>query len=159
MQVSRAGYPVRVKPQDAWLDYHILLPAHLRKDYEEMDITIEDRVKKMLTYLVRELNIVISHSVGPVWAVGKTLVFFKQHTYERISQRRLIIRGAAAVKIQAKYKAVKAAREYELLQFCVSHLQALVRAKAARELLDARRQAFAAVQIQKKARAVAATKE
>eukprot|EP00392_Amoebophrya_sp_AT5.2_P004904 g4913.t1 len=119
VQVSRAGYPVRVKPQDAWLDYHILLPAHLRKDYEEMDIKIEDKVKKMLTYLVRELNIVISHSVGPVWAVGKTLVFFKQLTYERISQRRLIIRGAAAVKIQAKYKAVKAAREYELLQFCV----------------------------------------
>ncbi|CAD7956287.1 unnamed protein product [Amoebophrya sp. A120] len=160
VQVSRAGYPVRVKPEDAWLDYRILLPTHLRKDYEEMaDLSASDRVKKMLTYLVRELNIVIANSVGPVWAVGKTLVFFKQHTYERISQRRLIIRGAAAVKIQAKYKAVKAAREFELLQYCCSHLQALLRAKEARDLLDAKRQEFAVVQIQKVARVQLAKKE
>ncbi|CAD7941448.1 unnamed protein product [Amoebophrya sp. A25] len=158
VQVSRAGYPVRVKPIDAWLDYRILLPAHLRQDYEEKE-KVEEKVKLMLTYLVRELNIVISHSVGPVWAVGKTLVFFKQHTYEKISQRRLIIRGAAAVKIQAKYKAVKAAKNFELLQFCVSHMQALFRAKQARDLLDEKRQHYAAVQLQKKARALAATKE
>ena len=73
VQVSRAGYPVRVSPEEAWLDYRALLPVHLRDDYDKLE-DIQDKVKKMLTFITREMNIVIPNSVGPVWAVGKTLV-------------------------------------------------------------------------------------
>lgn len=60
---------------------------------EIKELKIEERCKKMLTYLQMELNIVNKNSTGPCWWVGKTLVFFKQVTHEKLKYRQLIIRG------------------------------------------------------------------
>lgn len=147
VQVSRAGYPVRLPPEEVWLDYKILLPAHL---YEELKVisSVTEKVKKLLTHLTLELNIKNKNSTGPVWAVGKTLVFFKQVTHEKLKYKQLTIRGAASTKIQAKYRQVLAQKNYELVKYCVQHMQALLRTKRARDELDWVRKYNAAVVIQ-----------
>ena len=81
-------------------------------------------------------------------------VFFKQVTFEKMSGRRLKMRSFAAVKIQAKYRMVKQLKEYQLIQFCLSHVQALFRAKEARLLLEDRMREAASRVVQKNARAV-----
>merc|ERR1711963_468082 len=107
----------------------------LRRDYGAItdDPEYHQRCKKMLTYLAREMNITIPHSTGPVWAVGKTLVFFKQITYEKISQRRLKIRSDAVIRIQAYYRMVKQSHQFKKIRYCVNLFQMLILSKTARD--------------------------
>lgn len=54
VQISRAGYPVRLAPEDAWLDYCCLLPLDKKKAYENSATDTHDKVKKMLSFLAPE---------------------------------------------------------------------------------------------------------
>eukprot|EP00435_Cladocopium_sp_Y103_P072009 s42_g39.t1 len=82
VQVSRAGYPVRINHQECWDDYKVIgAPKVVSELRHIQDPKI--RAQKLLDHLDSELNLP-KPKHGQSWAVGKTLVFFKLPAYERI---------------------------------------------------------------------------
>jgi len=131
VQVSRAGYPVRVNHKEAWDDYRIVATQNVEKGLRHID-DIKLRVQKLLEHLNVELNIPKGAHGLNSWAVGKTLVFFKQTAFERMKFARLelLIRGATI--IQANWRRKVRRQKYKALYIFTRHLQALLLGKEAR---------------------------
>eukprot|EP00435_Cladocopium_sp_Y103_P072307 s42_g39.t2 len=93
VQVSRAGYPVRINHQECWDDYKVIgAPKVVSELRHIQDPKI--RAQKLLDHLDSELNLP-KPKHGQSWAVGKTLVFFKLPAYERIKFARQKLREKA----------------------------------------------------------------
>ncbi|OLQ10545.1 Unconventional myosin-X [Symbiodinium microadriaticum] len=98
VQVSRAGYPVRINHQECWDDYKVVgLPKVISELRHLQDPKI--RAQKLLEHLDAELNIP-KPKHGQSWAVGKTLVFFKLPAYERVKFARQQSEEASKVEDQ-----------------------------------------------------------
>jgi len=153
VQVSRAGYPVRFQHQDAWDDFRILLnrddEARIKKTPEALN-----RIKQTFEVLDKDLNMgsTMKQAGGVSWAVGKTMVFFKQGAFELISQLRLKKRGDSATTIQAPFRRWRQQKLFHMYKACAVHLQALLHSKAARDKFDLARKQLATLTIQKKVR-------
>jgi len=141
VQVSRAGYPVRITHQEAWDDYKICANADTVSGLRHVD-DIKIRVEKLLDHLNVELNIPKPPHGGTVsWAVGKTMVFFKQVASERLefSRRELLVKSTTM--IQAHWRRKVRQDQYRALRVFTKHLQALLRGKESRaELMQLRRE-------------------
>jgi len=144
VQVSRAGYPVRTNHHDCWLDYRSLVTKQFIAQHK--DKPAMQRAETLLNHLTKELDLPKSRS-GLCWAVGKTLVFFKQEAYEVLQAQRLKLRGGEATKIQALWKMILTRRKYLRKVACAIKCQALMRGKIARKLTQARREQRAAAKI------------
>eukprot|EP00434_Breviolum_minutum_P005393 symbB.v1.2.004756.t1/scaffold242.1/size254583/3 len=88
VQVSRAGYPVRINHQECWDDYKVIGAPKVVSELRHLqDPKIRawqpQRAQKLLDHLDTELNLP-KPKHGQSWAVGKTLVFFKLPAYERM---------------------------------------------------------------------------
>jgi len=157
VQVSRAGYPVRVNHKEAWDDYRIVASQNVEKGLRHLD---DDklRVQKLLEHLNKELNIPMSGHGLNSWAVGKTLVFFKQTAFERLKFARLelLIRGATV--IQANWRGKVRRQKYRAIRIFTRHLQALLLSKEARMGFLKFRQQQAAIKIQARQRGHATRK-
>jgi len=150
VQVSRAGYPVRINHQECWRDYKIIGSPSVVSGLKHIDDG-KLRAQKLLEHLDTELNIPKA-AHGASWAVGKTMVFFKQTAYERVKfvRHELMIKGTT--KIQACWRRKTRQDIYKTIQNCTRHLQALLRTKQARLDADKRRKEIATTKIQSKTR-------
>eukprot|EP00397_Hematodinium_sp_SG-2012_P000521 GEMP01000522.1.p1 GENE.GEMP01000522.1~~GEMP01000522.1.p1 ORF type:complete len:1700 (+),score=383.46 GEMP01000522.1:143-5242(+) len=149
VQVSRAGYPVRFQHKEAWDDFRMLLPkedaARLKQKTD-----IVGRVKEQFSLLGKMYNLrgADKNQEAVTWAVGKTMVFFKQCAYEALSGERLDLRSSCATKIQAPFRRYRQLKLFAFWKLCAVHFQALMRTKLARDKFDVMRQHKAATKLQ-----------
>ncbi|KAF4705085.1 hypothetical protein FOZ63_012578, partial [Perkinsus olseni] len=141
IQVSRAGYPVRISHEDCWLDYMQLVKGVLAEYLAEPDMS--KRCLKLLTTVSKTLGI-----EDGLWEVGKTLVFFKQKAFDALQNARLELRAEAATKIQAQWRGLRTRAWYQFAIICLVKIQALMRGKIARIRAANIRRESAALRIQ-----------
>eukprot|EP00440_Ansanella_granifera_P071094 gb/GFBE01077158.1/.p1 GENE.gb/GFBE01077158.1/~~gb/GFBE01077158.1/.p1 ORF type:complete len:1701 (+),score=509.72 gb/GFBE01077158.1/:1-5103(+) len=150
VQVSRAGYPVRINHQECWDDYQAVGALKVVSELKHLEDP-KIRAQKLLEHLQTELNIPLAKS-GQSWAVGKTLVFFKQQAYERIKFARLELLIKSTTLIQATWRGKLRRRMFIAIRLFTRHVEALLRCKQARTDLLKRRSEHSAVVIQAAAR-------
>mmetsp|Transcript_70275 Transcript_70275/g.168404 ORF Transcript_70275/g.168404 Transcript_70275/m.168404 type:complete len:1729 (+) Transcript_70275:106-5292(+) len=158
VQVSRAGYPVRINHQECWDDYKILASPNIVSGLKHIDDP-KVRAQKLLDHLQTELNIPKQANTGAQgWNVGKTLVFFKQSAYERVKFARLEMLIKSTTLIQACWRRRTAAKLYKAIRLFTRHVQAMIRGKQARMDFVRRQRERAVMQMQALARMYAARK-
>ncbi|EER20303.1 myosin F, putative [Perkinsus marinus ATCC 50983] len=141
IQVSRAGYPVRISHEDCWLDYMQLVKGNLAEYSAEEDMS--KRCLKLLTTVSTSLGI-----EEGLWEVGKTLVFFKQKAFDALQNARMHLRAEAATRIQAQWRGLRTRAWYGFAIICLVKMQALVRGKMARIRVANMRREVGALRIQ-----------
>eukprot|EP00927_Polykrikos_kofoidii_P024116 TRINITY_DN219_c0_g1_i1.p1 TRINITY_DN219_c0_g1~~TRINITY_DN219_c0_g1_i1.p1 ORF type:complete len:1712 (+),score=344.09 TRINITY_DN219_c0_g1_i1:102-5237(+) len=150
VQVSRAGYPVRISHAECWDDYHIIAD---KKELAKIR-GIDDgkvRVQKLLDHLAIQYNIPESNH-GKSVAVGKNLVFFKQNAFERIKFARLELQIKSTTLIQADWRRKTRRHMYNCIRIFTCHLQSLLQSRLARIDFQQRRQDKAVRKLQALAR-------
>mmetsp|Transcript_41275 Transcript_41275/g.66676 ORF Transcript_41275/g.66676 Transcript_41275/m.66676 type:complete len:1698 (-) Transcript_41275:250-5343(-) len=150
VQVSRAGYPVRINHQECWDDFKIIASAAVVSGLKHVDDP-HVRAEKLLTHLTAELN-VPKPLHGLPWAVGKTMVFFKLPAFERMKFARLELLIKSVTLIQANWRRKVQLSKYKAICLFTQHVEALLRVKQARTDLLRRRQEGSVVRIQGLAR-------
>jgi len=151
VQVSRAGYPVRINHQECWDDYKVVGSPKVVSELRHLqDPRI--RAQKLLEHLDAELNIP-KPKHGQSWAVGKTLVFFKLQAYERVKFARLELLIKSTTLIQASWRGKVRRRMFVAIRLFTRHVQALLRSKQARSDLQKKRCEYSATKLQAHARA------
>jgi len=156
VQVSRAGYPVRINHQECWDEYRIIASPETVKGLRHID-DLKLRATKLLDHLDAELSIPKPNH-GLPFAVGKSMVFFKLPAFERLKFTRLELVVKCTTKIQAVWRRYVKQRLYKEIKVCARHVQALVRTKQARLDLHRRRQLIASLKLQAFGRRVLAAK-
>jgi myosin heavy subunit len=146
VQVSRAGYPVRISHRECWDDYKVIANSKTVEGLKHLDDP-KIRAQKLMEHLNTELNIPPGNHGFKSWAVGKTLVFFKQSAFERVKFARLDLIKSSTI-IQANWRRKVRREMYRDILLCDRHLQALLRGKQARLDLQHRRQQIGAAKIQ-----------
>ncbi|CAE7480335.1 XI-B [Symbiodinium pilosum] len=146
VQVSRAGYPVRINHQECWDDFKVIASPQIVSGLKHVDDS-KLRASKLLEHLAAELN-VPKPLHGLPMAVGKTLVFFKLPAFERLKFARLELLVKSATQIQAAWRRRVQMGKYKAICLFTRHIQALLRGKQARSDLMRRKQEGAAVKIQ-----------
>jgi WD40 repeat protein len=149
VQVSRAGYPIRITHMDVWLDYRYLLPSK----NERLQLEKNNDSRARATELMKVLEVSLKIPRQPVtnsitWAVGKTMVFLKQISYETLQRGRSKKRNQCAIKIQAVWKGYSQRMWYARARESIIRIQALFRGKLARMEAARRRIEIAAVVVQ-----------
>ncbi|CAJ1441487.1 unnamed protein product [Effrenium voratum] len=125
VQVSRAGYPVRINHQECWDDFKIVASPQIIAGLKHVDDT-KVRAQKLLEHLTTELH-VPKPLHGLPWAVGKTLVFFKLPAFERIKFARLELMVKSATQIQSAWRRHVQMHKYKAICLFTRHLQAILR--------------------------------
>jgi len=156
VQVSRAGYPVRINHQECWDDFKIVAAPTVVAGLRHVD-DAKIRAQKLLEHLSQELNIP-KPKHGLAWAVGATMVFFKLAAFERVKFARLELLIKSTTRIQANWRRKVRVDAYKAVLICTRHIEALLRMKQAREDLYKRREQRAATLVQALARKVSARK-
>ncbi|CAE7766969.1 XI-B [Symbiodinium sp. CCMP2592] len=146
VQVSRAGYPVRINHQECWDDFKVIASPQIVSGLKHVDDS-KVRAQKLLEHLASELN-VPKPLHGLPMAVGKTLVFFKLPAFERLKFARLELLVKSATQIQAAWRRRVQMGKYKAICLFTRHIQALLRSKQARSDLMRRKQEGAAVKLQ-----------
>eukprot|EP00388_Colpodella_angusta_P002956 GDKJ01010488.1.p1 GENE.GDKJ01010488.1~~GDKJ01010488.1.p1 ORF type:complete len:1364 (+),score=424.49 GDKJ01010488.1:107-4093(+) len=143
VQVSRAGYPIRVKHTEC-INLYLSLVRHAAAKGDKTALSVlrtlksEDDSKSKSELILRYLDASLPIPRPPLqaeitpWAVGRSLCFFKQEAYEALSTARLRMRGEAATKIQSVWKGVLQRRQYKQDRERIIKCQAFVRGKLAR---------------------------
>ena len=149
VQVSRAGYPVRANHADMWLDFRCVLASKSVRENIGKVPSAQGRALQLMERLETELKIprhAITNSVS--WAVGKSLVFMKHDAFERLQSARLQVRHEAAVKVQAKYRAMAGRARFLHTKICILKIQSLIRGKLARMAVAKLRRETAVILLQ-----------
>jgi len=149
VQVSRAGYPVRINHQECWDDYKVIGTPSVIAGLKHLADT-KVRAKELLQHLSTELN--IDPKLGITWAVGKTLVFFKQVVYERLKFARLELLIKSTTLIQACWRRRTARQMYKAIRVFTRHVQSLLQGKESRQELAHLRRVVSATRLQAAAR-------
>lgn len=149
VQVSRAGYPIRITHMDVWLDYRFCLTSTAELHALEKNTDSRARAHDMMGSLETILKIP-RHAItnGVTWAVGKTMVFMKQSAYDVLQKARSKRRNTAAIKIQALWRGHATRQWYARAKAAIVEIQALIRGKLARLEAHRRRVALAATVVQ-----------
>mmetsp|Transcript_66996 Transcript_66996/g.193594 ORF Transcript_66996/g.193594 Transcript_66996/m.193594 type:complete len:1699 (+) Transcript_66996:102-5198(+) len=150
VQVSRAGYPVRINHQECWDDYRVIATPQAVAGLKHID-DLKLRAQKLLDHLSAELSIP-KPLHGLSWAVGKSMVFFKLGAFERLKFARLELLIKSTTFIQACWRRKVKMRLYKAIRVFTGHVQALLRMKQARMDLQRRRQLISAMKVQAAAR-------
>lgn len=149
MQVSRAGYPVRVPHVEAFKDYKALASQTLqqkqraellrcreqrsdpdwqslaRELLEDIDARLPLRVEKRRSPSQRGETETETQNRG--WAVGVSLCFFKKETFELLSAHLTALKTISATKVQAQYKAFSQRRSFLACRAAAVVVQSYVR--------------------------------
>lgn len=102
VRVSRAGFPVRLIHDDAWKEFNMLLPE---RSHARLNICSSSGIR-----LTRCLEII--HGADKSWAVGKTMVFFKQELYEGLTVERQS-RIECATRIQSVFRTYRLRKRWQ----------------------------------------------
>lgn len=145
IQVSRAGYPVRMNHKDCWHEYAILARKGAPGGVEHLEAFLQD-LDSRFHLSAKE----------PAWALGKNVVFIKQVAYERLNEEHLNKLNKSAAKIQAVQKGRLQRRHVAEMRRAVVPIQTAMRGFLARKRLkekrEDKRRNEAAVKIQALAR-------
>jgi len=150
VQVSRAGYPVRINHQECWDDYKVIATPQAVAGLKHVDDK-KLRAQKLLEHLSTELSLP-NPAHGLSWAVGKTMVFFKLAAFERLKFSRLELLIKSTTLVQAHWRRNLKMKAYKAALKHVRRAEAVIRLKQARLDLQRRRQQGAATKIQAFAR-------
>lgn len=123
VQVSRAGYPVRLLHHEAYLDYRHLCSKEIFKAIEKEDLPDKKRASMMLVHLDEQFQFPKPAHSAKSWSVGQTLVFFKHESYEVLSSELAALRVSKAIFIQSRWKGKQQMRFYKHLRRCSTIIQ------------------------------------
>lgn len=160
VQVSRAGYPVRLSHRDALLDYLCLAGAGSFRDQlqttlresEAQNAKLKDAAQQLFDHLHSQLNLPKPAYCPKGWAVGETLVFFKQDVYAVLAEKRTLLRSVMATTIRRYWRGTLQRRYYLHLKACALLIQTLYRRHLAQKYLHTLRRERAAQRLQRSLR-------
>lgn len=132
VQVSRAGYPVRLPHRDALLEYGCLCDKTVLREQLEKITDMRERVTAMLQHLDTMYKFRPPAHAAHSWAVGETLVFLKHESYEVLSTARAALRERVAITIQSHWKGTCQRRFFLYLRASTIVIQTCVRGLVAR---------------------------
>lgn len=160
VQVSRAGYPVRISFRECWDDFRLLLEREMLSVLNSSEAAGDHqlRTQALLDHLSERFQLQQKGSAAS-WAVGRTMVFFKLAAFERLKYERLELLIRSATKVQAACRRCLCQRRYGLALACARHLQALLRSRSARMELLFRRRTAAATRLQAQGRCYVARRQ
>jgi myosin V len=127
VQVSRHGYPVRLKHIDFLLSYRCLSSSRVfNKPPLKMDSTeIEKAVGDLLDDLVHQHECFSQFLETRQTVIGKTLVFFKQAAYNTLTDARARLRVQMATRISSIWLGTLQRRHYLHLKACTLIIQVI----------------------------------
>eukprot|EP00923_Selenidium_pygospionis_P020577 GHVN01035523.1.p1 GENE.GHVN01035523.1~~GHVN01035523.1.p1 ORF type:complete len:1282 (-),score=179.66 GHVN01035523.1:2011-5454(-) len=131
VQVSRAGYPVRVLHQVCFDDYKYLAPTGVTSERFKGE-NYKERAVRVMTHLATSLPIPAPKHGATSWAVGDTLVFFKHEAFEILQSARMKLHAEKAVLLQSRWKGMRQRFFYLTIRRCAIIIQALMRGKIGR---------------------------
>jgi len=146
IEVSRAGFPLRLPHRRAVLEYRCLVHPPVRLQVEVQ--LARGKFKAAAEALFKGLE---SDSLGlPAhsWAVGNTLVFFRRHAVTVLAASLWRKRGEAATRAQSRWRAYRQRLSFAKVRVATIKLQIVARCCAARRELETRRRWRAALRIQ-----------
>lgn len=123
VQVSRAGYPVRLAHREAYFDYRYLCSKEVFAEMQNTSLSDRDRAVKMMTYLDGKLQFPKPAHASNSWAVGQTMVFLKHESYEVLASERASHRAKNAAYIQSMWKGIQQRRFFVHLRNFVILIQ------------------------------------
>jgi hypothetical protein len=126
IEVSRAGFPMRLRHRQAVLDFRCLAPRQTQVQVEAQIARGKIDVAARLLFSSLGDGAVPGLSEGS-WAVGKTLVFLKKRGIEVISSALLRLRNRKATVIEAAWRCSRLRRKYARCRRSAIRLQATVR--------------------------------
>eukprot|EP00928_Gymnodinium_smaydae_P088572 TRINITY_DN72642_c0_g1_i1.p1 TRINITY_DN72642_c0_g1~~TRINITY_DN72642_c0_g1_i1.p1 ORF type:complete len:1245 (-),score=276.03 TRINITY_DN72642_c0_g1_i1:210-3944(-) len=144
VQVSRAGYPVRLTHRECWNDYSILASRDVLRELTK----IRD-VRKQAHGLIEHLDLQIGfpkpRADAMTWAVGNTMVFIRREAADLLKFTRLKLLGNGVILIQSCWRRLVCMRNYRRSLVALRNLQALLQIRLARQELRQRQLANASV--------------
>ncbi|CAK9000645.1 Myosin-6 (AtMYA2) [Durusdinium trenchii] len=163
IEVSRVGFPVRLKHRQAVKEFICLTPDRTQVESQAARGQLSSAARILFEHLSEPLSpsprtpgsrtprtprrsgIVIARQT---WAVGKSLVFLKREAVEALSHALSAVRRAAAVQLQAFVRFHQARKRFDTILEAVRKLQANGRGFIARRTVTAMRKMRAVVRIQ-----------
>lgn len=124
VEVSRAGYPVRLSHRDALLDYRPLADDAVRREIQTFLVPLQgtselkSAVQLLFDHLDKKLQLPNPAYSSKGWSIGASLVFFKQDVYTVLSEKRALQRSAMATTILRYWLGLLQRRYYLHLKAC-----------------------------------------
>ncbi|CAE8609686.1 unnamed protein product [Polarella glacialis] len=156
MQVSRAGYQVRLRHREVLLTYRALVPKACRQVINSLFRSGKDH--DAVQHLVRSLVESLPSRLANCIRVGRTLVFLKQEATEELNAAMRRVRHEASSRIQARQRSLVCARRYRAILQAAVRLQSGERARVARRHTEHLRRDRAAERLQRVVRGRSARK-
>lgn len=146
IEVSRAGYPVRLQHKDFFMDFQHLAPD-VSADLGSHALMTQDYISAAKD-LLKHLDETILRAAAGKWAVGKTRIFLKQDATNVLSAARVTLRQKQAVRIQCAWRRYVDRSRFLKCRHGFVRLQAIVRGNAARGEVYRKRKERAALEVQ-----------
>lgn len=147
IELSRLGFPMRLRHRRAVIDYRCLVPPTDRSQVEtEIARNRFDSAARILFPALSAGH--VNALVEGTWAVGKTMVFLRTQGIQALSCALSKRRVASAIRIQTMYRCVIQCAHYKSLLEAVLLSEALARRAAARRRVGALRRNRAALRLQ-----------
>eukprot|EP00435_Cladocopium_sp_Y103_P012955 s3346_g3.t1 len=166
IEVSRVGFPVRLKHRQAVKEFICLSPERVQVESQVARGHLASAARLLFERLSEPLSPTLSPSsprtprtprtprrsicVIPkqTWAVGKSLVFLKREAVEALSHALSGVRRAAAVQIQACVRSHQAWKRFHSILQAVRRVQTNARGFVARKRVAAMRKLRAVLRLQ-----------
>jgi len=147
IEVSRAGFPMRLRHRQAVLEFRCLAPSQTKIQVEAQ--IARGKLDMAARLLFRGLGDgAVPGLVDGSWAVGKTLVFLKKNGIEVISSALLKLRHKTATRIEAAWRCSRSRRKYTRCRRNAIRIQAVARGLLAKRKADGLRKRHSAVLLQ-----------
>jgi len=145
VRVARMGYPVRSPHAEILRTYRYLAPPKFREEAKIRAAAGE--MKAAAVAVLTSLNL-----PAGTFQIGLTKVFLRRAAFDEMEMRRQRMLRAAAIKIQARVRAIQAVKEYQLTKKKLIIVQASFRRRKAIKIVRAMRMQKAAILVQRYAR-------
>jgi myosin heavy subunit len=117
VQISRAGFPIRIDLSEFVQDYGGLIP---------ITRFVSNDARKRVEAVMTKLDLFFKFPSGS-YAVGKSRIFLKQSVFDTLAHARTQMLARAVVKVQAFLRMVVARREYHTLKAALVSVQSVIR--------------------------------
>ena len=115
VQISRSGFPVRLKHAEFFADFGILLIFKGGKLLKEISRLSDQRAKilRLITALDSSFGLPRATTGRAPFAVGKTRVFMKQTVFDSLRSLRFFVRAKSSTRISAWFRGWLVRRFYK----------------------------------------------
>ena len=127
VQISRAGFPIRIEHQEFLQDFGSLAVGRISKS-DRGDVRYRvDSVMQRLDSLYGLVEAGAGNTSSVPYALGRTKIFMKQPVWEILNRARTELLSRAATKIQSFLRMAVAKREYTSLLSALVSVQSVIR--------------------------------